>query len=88
MFELTHQIVRRAPPSRRDAKGVEEDAELVTIFVLGVDELNGEAVVVRIVLGEEKTKEVGEKVGVVVVEEDEGFLERVLRLDRCCTICS
>ncbi|TQE06673.1 hypothetical protein C1H46_007739 [Malus baccata] len=33
-----------APPSRRDAKGVEENVELVPVSVLGVGELNGEAV--------------------------------------------
>ncbi|KAM1562974.1 hypothetical protein ACFX13_038304 [Malus domestica] len=73
LLELAYQIVQRAPPSRRDAKGVEEDVELVPISILGVGKLNGEAVVVGIVLGEKKTEEVGDKVGVVVVEEEEGF---------------
>ncbi|KAM2420066.1 hypothetical protein EV1_026276 [Malus domestica] len=63
LLELAYQIVRRASPSRQDAKRVEEDAKLVPVSILGVGELNGE-----------------------VVEEEEGFLQRVSRVERRCTI--
>ncbi|KAM1243602.1 hypothetical protein ACFX2G_035837 [Malus domestica] len=44
LFELAYHIVQRALLSHRDAKGVEEDSELVPVSILGVGELNGEAV--------------------------------------------